>query len=383
MLCMMSSIVGVHGLRVRGSRGIIEPMTRILGQDRALRTLRASLELDRVHHAWIFHGPAGVGKHTAAVAFAHALLDPDARLESDGVVHDQPGTEVATLLRSGTHPDLRLINKELALYSDDPNVRNRKLITIPIDVIRDHLIAPAYRASTVAPRSGQRAAKVFIVDEAELLNDTSQNALLKTLEEPPPGTIIVLVTTKVERLLPTVRSRCQRVAFATLGEDELRAWMRDALPDVAPDEAAWIARFADGSPGRAQLAADSGFYQWAIEFEPMIRSLEAGRLPTSMGRQLAQRVGDFAEQWVAAHDNASKDAANKLGANLMFTLLAHSACDRLRDLARAGHDPEPWAGVVDAVRDAERKLHANVHPGMVFDHLVITWRRALAAHPTA
>ncbi|MCK4871546.1 MAG: AAA family ATPase [Phycisphaerales bacterium] len=352
-------------------------MGRILGQDRAIATLRASLASDRVHHAWIFHGPKGVGKHTTAEAFARVLLDPDAEFDDTGEVRVDATSEAAQRFEAGTHPDLHLVTKELALYSDEADDRKRKLTNIPINVLRRHLVEPAYRRAVLAPKPRQHAAKVFIVDEAELL-DKAQNSLLKVFEEPPLGTVIILVTAHEDRLLPTVRSRCQRVAFVPLDDEAMAAWAAEHLADVDADEAKWVLTFAAGSPGAALLAAQAGLRVWATTLEPMLRRLEEGQVPAKMGGVMAELIDTFAQQWVKKHTNASKEAANRMAMRLMLSLLAHRADEQLRLTIERGDDPEPAARVIDCFGNAERELHANLNLRMLLDHLVVRWAHALS-----
>ena len=125
---------------------------------------------------------------------------------------------------SSPHPDLHIITKELARYSDDRATRERKLTRMPVEVVRQHLIEPAQRPAC----SGM--ARCSSLDEAELLAGEGQNALLKTLEEPPGGasggpTVIILITSSEDRLLPTIRSRCQRVGFTPLPEEVIAGWL--------------------------------------------------------------------------------------------------------------------------------------------------------------
>ena len=115
----------------------------ILGQGQALAALRASMASGRVHHAWIFHGPAGVGKFTTAVAFAGALLDPTTAPGLTGEIAPDPDSETQRLVRAGMHPDLHVVTKELALHHEDREVRTRKLITIPKKVVEKWLLEPA------------------------------------------------------------------------------------------------------------------------------------------------------------------------------------------------------------------------------------------------
>ena len=114
--------------------------------------------------------------------------------------------KAARRMTEGTHPDLHVIRKELALYSDSATLRAKKLMNIPIDVLRQHMIGGVtitdqkYHEPKVGMTPVLGQAKVFIIDEAELIDRTGQNALLKSLEEPPPRTYIFLITTRPERL---------------------------------------------------------------------------------------------------------------------------------------------------------------------------------------
>jgi DNA polymerase-3 subunit delta' len=348
-------------------------MHHILGQDRAIATLRAALRSGRMAHAWIFAGPRGVGKFTTAMALARIILDPAA--DAEGNV--DPASGVARLIDAGAHPDLHVIRKELAAWSDDPAIRERKLLTIPTAVIRQHLVggdvggrrvdAPAWRT----PAMGH--AKVFIIDEAELLDATTQNILLKTLEEPPPRTYIILVTSSPERLLPTVRSRCQHARFGPLGERAMSEWFAQRDLGGPPDERAWISSFCRGSPGLALIAAGHGFFKWRQALDPLLQSLDAGRFPAESGQVMGDLVEGFAKSWVAAHENASKDAANKDGARYLLSIVAEHADRRLADAAGRGDDPRPWEYAIGLLSDAEQQMNSNVNLKLLLENLAVQW----------
>ena len=198
-----------------------ESASPLLGQRAAVRAFGAALARDRVHHAWILHGPMGVGKMLAARLFAGLVLDPDTRPEHRAAFAPPRGTDEARLLDAGTHPDFLVIRKELARHSANRELRERKQLNIPLDLLRETLLggtdgegrhhdAAAFRTST----RGQ--GKVFVIDEAELLEAEAQNALLKTLEEPPGGALLILVAADVDALLPTIRSRCQEFTLRPL-----------------------------------------------------------------------------------------------------------------------------------------------------------------------
>lgn len=355
-------------------------MDRILGQSAALDALRNQLLTERVHHAQIFHGPAGVGKFTTAIAFARELLcqDPITDLHGNASacdtcascklfdsLHNEEDSDDPTATLRSAHPDLHIITKELALFSDDAQERSRKLTTIPVGVIREHLLGPA----SLAPAMNH--GKVFIVDEAELLNPTGQNALLKTLEEPTPGTYLILVTSSEHRLLPTIRSRCQRVAFGPLDDTAVARWLGEHHPDLDEPTAKWVVGFAQGSLGRAALAVRFELVEWGTAvLSPMQRLAKTGRPEPQLGAAIGECVEGFAAAWVAAHKNASKEAANRRAAALMGSMISNYARRRMAAIAEqcdpdAPSDSElaltPWLGIISAVSDFESQLNSNVN----------------------
>ncbi|MBL0922236.1 MAG: hypothetical protein IBJ10_08930 [Phycisphaerales bacterium] len=340
----------------------------ILGQERAVGVLRRALGSGRLHHAWIFHGPAGVGKRTTAEAFAALLLDPTAAPNLAGELQVDPGSAAQRLLSAGSHPDLHVVNKELAEFSRDDGTRRGKQRSIPIEVVREFLIEPATRSAGDGA-AGARARRVFIVDEAHLMQGPSANAALKILEEPPAGVVFILITDDESALLPTIRSRCQRVAFTPLDGAAMRAWMQASGLQLDPAQEAWLLEFADGSPGRVATALETGLYEWAGVVEPMLAQFERGRSPEALGQTISSLVDAWAKAEVEKKDNASKDIANKAGADHMFNLLANWARRRLRAAAERGADTGPAAAAVDAIDDAQRRLETNVNMTLVFDGL--------------
>jgi len=352
-----------------------DAMEHILGQDAALTVIRNALHSERVHHAWIFHGPAGVGKFTTALAFARELLGDDFR---------------GDILN---HPDLHVVTKELALYSDDRETRNRKLMTIPLAVLRSELLKPAYL------RSQMGGAKVFIVDEAEMLDLNGQNTLLKTLEEPPNGTYLILVTSQEDQLLPTIRSRCQRVAFTALDDGVVARWLDEhgqaLLDPEAKDEPpldakrrADVVAFACGSIGRAALAVRYRQDEWLRQMRPMLDKLATGRTPVDFGETMHGLCDGFAESWVGAHKNASKEAANKAAVRAMLGLLGEECRRRIAELAARADAADPdateallgtWLRGVDLLNEADWHLARNVAPALLLDNLALQWGYAATA----
>jgi DNA polymerase-3 subunit delta' len=342
----------------------------IIGQDRAVGLLEDALTSGRVHHAWLFVGPSGVGKRTAAEALAATLLDPTTAPDLSGALRPDPGGEVAQLIASRSHPDLHYIAKELAAYSRDDAVRRSKQRSIPVSVIREFLIEPAAASSGMR---GGMARKVFIVDEADLMRGSgaeAQNAMLKTLEEPPAGTVILLTTSREFALLPTIRSRCQRIAFSPLDDEAMAQWMRANGVEAKGREAAWVMEYAAGSPGRAQLALRTGLYAWSEQLEPMLRSADQGRFPVELGASMAKLIDTWAADWVKGRASASKEAANHQAIGLMSALLAERYRGVLRE-AKTNDQVERASACIDAITQAERTVTANVNAKLVLEELAV------------
>ncbi|MFZ4572770.1 MAG: hypothetical protein ACOYN0_00140 [Phycisphaerales bacterium] len=344
----------------------------MLGQGAARAVLERACGAGRVHHCWIFHGPAGVGKFKAALAFAAVLLDPTSRALPAGGFEPEPESPTQRLLRAGVHPDLHVVTKELARFSDDERARLNKLITIPKAVILEHVIRPAELAPSIP--TDAIASKVFIIDEAELLdrsptNAPVQNSLLKTLEEPPARTVIILVTSNESMLLPTIRSRAQRVAFGLLGEQHMRRWMATLDPAPAAEEAQWLLGFASGSPGVFSSALEAGIFAWWQRLAPMLARIRAGAFVVEAGPTMSELVEAYSSDWVERFPQASKEAANHAAADWIYSILGYW----LRgELARAAGDHDQAArllGAVECLRLAETQTASNVSSLFVMDSL--------------
>ncbi len=333
----------------------------ITGQDRAVETLNAAMDSGRVHHAWIFHGPFGVGKMTTARAFAAALLAPRGGEAIDA--------------RHESHPDLHIVTKELARHSSEQRVRNQKLQSIPKEVIVERLLTPAALAPTI--NADSLAKKVFIVDEAELLAGIAQNAVLKTLEEPPAGTVIILITSSEERLLPTIRSRCQRVAFSALSDEAMREWVQRAQLDAPAAELNWLIDFSRGSPGWLVQAKEAGLADSASVIEPLLQSADAGQFDGRLGSALGEFVESWASGWVDRHkaDNPSKDAANKVGAARVLDIISERARRRLRTADPGSPECDRAIRDIELVANAQWHINANVNLKLALENLAAQMSR--------
>ncbi|MEP6978125.1 MAG: hypothetical protein ABI948_08735 [Thermoleophilia bacterium] len=186
-------------------------------QDEAKRLLRAALA-EGSAHAYLFHGPAGVGKRGAALAFAAELLGDAPRVQR------------------GSHPDLYLLE--------------------PVgDQIRIDDIRSLRRDLHMRPFEADR--RVYLLFSAETMNEGAADALLKDLEEPPPYVVVVLVADEIGPLPETIRSRCQLVPFRRLSERAVRAAIDARAPGLSPNEVTALARVAAGRIDRAERLLDA------------------------------------------------------------------------------------------------------------------------------
>jgi DNA polymerase III subunit delta' len=187
------------------------------GHRRLVGLLARSVYRDRLPPSLIFSGPAGAGKRQTAIAMAQALncLAPT----GDGEARDSCGSCTAcTRIARGVHPDVLIVEP-----GDNGSIK--------IDQVRDIVDRAAYR-----PFEGRR--RVVIVDAADTMVAAAQNALLKTLEEPPSASVFVLVTTRPEMLLATVQSRCPRLRFPGVGPDTIDSDAREVAERVLMQAAA-------------------------------------------------------------------------------------------------------------------------------------------------
>lgn len=206
----------------------------LVGQEHVKDVLEAAVRGDRTSHAYLFSGPRGVGKTTTARLLAMAV-----NCEAEqGAARPCGECESCRMVRSVTHPDV--IELDAASNNSVDDVRD----------LQSHM-------GLASMRGGKR---VWILDEAHMLSKAAANALLKTLEEPPPGLIFILATTEPEKLPPTILSRCQHFRFRRLSDAEvvskLARLCEEAGVEAEPEALALIARSADGGMRDAESLLD-------------------------------------------------------------------------------------------------------------------------------
>jgi DNA polymerase-3 subunit delta' len=247
----------------------------IFGHAAQVAMLSQALEQGRLHHAYVFLGPDGVGKKTVALALAKAIHCEEGARDYCG------GCTSCVKIDKGNHPDVRLI-------APLPGKKE-----ISIEQVRTLEKELNYRAF-----SGKK--KIGIIDPASLMNMSAQNALLKTLEEPPADSLLVLVSASAGGLLPTLLSRCLRLSFPPLPPADVVRYLveRKKLP---PEQAALAASVSLGSLGRAlsaemnELAAQRA--AWIDEMAAMRESAGWAALAEDLAKDRADAI-QFLE-WLA------------------------------------------------------------------------------------
>ncbi len=234
---------------------------RLYGQEAAEQRFLQSLAQGRMHHGWLLTGPRGVGKATLAWRLARfllaeapggALFGPPDSLDVD------PEHPVARRIAAGSEPGLLPIRRAL----DDKTGRLRTQITVDeVRKLRDFF----------GLSSAEGGRRVVIVDAADEMNANAANALLKLLEEPPAGAMLLLVAHQPSRLLPTIRSRCRELRLAPLGPGDMALALEQALGE--PVEGAALAALSGGSVGEAIRVLNGGGLELYAEILSVLSDL--------------------------------------------------------------------------------------------------------------
>jgi DNA polymerase III subunit delta' len=301
----------------------VQGWDRVVGQDRAVALLQRAAA--RASHAYLLVGPRGSGTDEAARCFAAAVIAPD-----DDRTWD--------LALRGRHPDV------IEIDPADNQIRVEHA---------QEIIDEAYSS----PIEGDR--KAIIVFEAERLNETAANKLLKTLEEPPSTALIVLVTAGADQLLPTIRSRCQRIDFAHLAPATIERVLVDG--GVEPQRAHLVARLAGGRLDRARgldgalAAVRDAFVTTAVELD-------------GSGGSVASRVD--------AVQAAMQGAINDLEAEQ-----AAEAASIVSDLEGAGYPDRVARAQLRRLADQHRRAHRHARTELLLEGITAlesVYRDALA-----
>ncbi len=319
------------------------------GHEKILSFLALTAQNDRPAHAYLFSGREGVGKKLVALRFACFLNCPSS-------TDTDYSCSTCTRMVEGKHPDIRMTVPEKNM--------------IRIDKVRE--IQSLLRYAPVECRY-----RVVIIDDAHLMNRSAQNALLKTLEEPPNYSILILVSSRPSLMLPTVRSRCRKVRFGSLCTESVVRILRNN--GIAPTEAGVLARLASGSAGRA-LKMESAQYMKLREkvITVLSRSDSVGlrgalefSATISSDRATAIQAIEIASTWI-------RDLLIEQIGSHSSEMIHVDFLDKISDTAHR-QDSSQLISLYDQLTRAAELIEAeiNVNPNLVTDTMMLKTLRIL------
>jgi len=343
----------------------------LIGNARALAAVQRALGSPSPPHAWLFVGPEGVGKAALAHWLAQAV-NCAARSQQQGARSQEPCGECAQCDRiaRGIHSDVMTVSIPVA-EANEPQHKD-----ISVDQVRD-----VERAVALAPFEGRT--RVVIIDPADAMSTGAQNAFLKTLEEPPPNAMFVLIATQVDALLPTVRSRCALIEFGLVPTAEIGHALRQR--GVEEERARLLARLSNGRPEKALALADD-----ASRLEKRSEALEQARALAAMPMG---DLMDLSERMAQQFRRDREAVLGRLDGWLAWwrdvLLVCASEVDSGDGLANidmleglredAGqYDRDDVVAFVRALRECRRRLEGNVQARIALDALLVRSPRSAA-----
>jgi len=376
-------------------------------QPSAIRMLRAAVAQDRMPHAYLFVGLRGVGKGLAARELAKLLFCPSPRGADTDALDPCDACDACRRVDRGTHPDLYWFRKEA-----DRNEFRLGLVARRegSDGTPPWLTATVTESVALMPMEAPRT--VTVLDDAELLNRMAANALLKTLEEPSPHAVLVLLCADVSRLPGTVLSRCQWVRFRPLPEAFVAEKVRQVLADQAEqadadgeapppmpsdEEVAFVCRFAGGSIERAADLVGTGL--WDLKRTLLQRlpdlgpdaALDMAEAVVDWGKAVAKREG-------AKSGSAEANAVRRRTARLALAAVASAFgdaailsagaegaarlvnADQRQVIQTLAHwPPDTWARAVALLADGQTHVRRYVHPELATENALVQVSRLRSA----
>jgi DNA polymerase-3 subunit delta' len=232
---------------------------------------------------------------------------------------------------AGSHPDFEHVYKELLEFTKDGKTKTTP-VEFPIDVVREFLIEKASSKPALSTR------RIFILTEAEKLNNESQNCLLKVLEEPPSYCCIILICTRPEALLPTIRSRCQILRFGPIDEKKIIEKLQK--PGLGEKQAKFFARLADGSLGLAETYsqlenAEANIYETKTHIVNALANLEY-KDSLELAENLIKQSKEISEIWVKLAAGTSKKDIGRRATGIILQIIISAFYDAMLTGVAAG-----------------------------------------------
>ena len=319
----------------------------IVGQDAIKGHLMAAIEQDKISHAYIICGERLSGKEFIAKIFSAALLCDEEEGKPCGHCHN------CVMSYSGSNPDI------IRVTHDKPN-------TISVDDIREQV----NETIRIMPYGGKR--KIYIINEAEKMNPQAQNALLKTMEEPPEYAVIILLTSNLEELLPTILSRAVILSMRPVRDKEVKKFLMEV--EKVPDYKADICvAFARGNVGKAKLLAKNEDFDNiksdVIQLVKYIRDMEVSELTEAVKRASGYKfeINDYLDIITVWYRDVLMFKATADANNLIFK-------DEIQYIRKAADlsSYEDIQDSIDALEKAKKRLSVNVNFDLTMELLFLT-----------
>lgn len=326
---------------------------QIVGQSAAIDSLTTAYEADRLPHAMIFAGQSGVGKATTARALAGLFL-----CQKPKGVKPCRQCESCRAFDANAHPDYHVIYRQLARIED----KDSKARDLSAGVVREYLVAKAGMKAALG------GAKVFVLEESDLMNAAAQNSLLKTLEEPAGRSLIILITDQPESLLATVRSRARLVRFAALSREIVQAQLEKR--DIAKSIAAAASEYAQGSIGLALRWIEDGIINRAQELSKTLAQIVGGSRASALRPWLKTAVDEYSETQVKKDKHVSTDQTKREGLLLYLKLASQYFRTRLPGVAGDPDSSQRLCDAIDVILRTESYVESNVNLSLVLQQLV-------------
>lgn len=321
----------------------------ILGHDMIKEHFQKAIQARKVSHAYILSGEAGMGKKMLAKAFALTLLCEKGGTEPCLTCH------ACKQVLSGNHPDLIYVGHE------KPN-------SIGVDEIREQI------NDTIVIRPYSSAYKIYIVDEAEKMTVQAQNALLKTIEEPPAYAVLMLLTANQDAFLPTILSRCVQLKLKPLHDSVVKAYLMEKM-GVGEIQADVYAAFARGNLGKAiELASSEDFqlmYRRLLKMLKQLKEMDISQLLDEIKQLKAENLDlydclDFMQLWYrdVLMYKVTKDM------NLLVFKDEYRAVNEIS--SRSGYDG--MERILEAIDKARTRLDANVNMELAMELMLLVMK---------
>jgi DNA polymerase-3 subunit delta' len=321
----------------------------IIGQKQVKKHFQTAIQTGKISHAYIINGETGSGRHMLADAFAKTLLCEN---RSDNNACDI--CKSCLQAESHNHPDIRYITHEKA--------------SISVDDIREQL----NNDITIKPYSSEY--KIYIIDHANKMTEQAQNALLKTIEEPPAYAVILLLTDNINALLPTIQSRCITLNTKPLDKQDIAAYLTKHL-SMEPEQAAIAAGFCQGNMGKAiRFANSEDFQEMKQDTLKLLKNID--RMDVA---DITQQIHIFSQKKGMIHDYLDlmllwyRDV-------LMFKVTKDANLllyqEEYHDISRQASTRtyEDIENILQAIDKAKIRLDANVNFDIVMELMVLTMK---------